>query len=206
MKWIFYLIIFLFSTSTIFAQKNADSNQLSRNSSQLRFKIFLIDGGVFHGSTMNKKIYIVTEFARIKLRLSEVDSVEIGILPDYHKEKRILKLIKQLYTVNEEDKSRAYKKLISMNIGALPVIRNYIVKDTVHGPQSTDHGQFNAVNVLKELVTKYKVSKDFMDRDIVYMHSGFKMRGIFTLKKKRAFIKFGRFVFLREEMRKIVFE
>lgn len=214
MKKLFLLftVHYTLFTITVQSQVKTINEQQAKNDGQLKYKIILKDSGIFHGSTIDKKIYIVTAYARINLKLSEIDSVEIGILPYYLKEKKILSLLKQLDSDNKEKKEKAYKKLISMRIGALPVIRNYINKDTVRNRNTIVKSRMSAAGnkytpeeVLNELETKYKVNRDFIDRDIIYMHTNFKIGGIFTVRKKRALIKFGKFVFPRDEIKKIIF-
>ena len=184
------------------------------DSDEIRFNVIFKDGSIFHGSRKDKLAYIVTEYSEVKIKLSDIDTVEIGILPYYMKEDKIVRLLREIACNAPTDtaiKRRCYDKLISMKIGALPIIRKYIEDETLFGIKndSADGNcmqcHYNAANVLKALIAKYKVSKNFMDKDIIYLHSGFKIGGIFTNKKRRALIKFGGFTFPREGVKRIIF-
>ena len=169
----------------------------------IKYKIILKDGGIFNGIMHNTTLYAVTEFAVLNVRLTDMDSVEIGILPDFRHETKIYNLLMKLSFGSDDDRRKAYEKLIRNNIGTIPIVRNYIdnqenkkqvIKDTKYTPE----------NVLNGLMKKYNTDRNFTDKDVIYMHSNYKLGGILSVKKKRALLRFNKFTFSREAVRKII--
>jgi hypothetical protein len=171
----------------------------------LRFDVIMRDGGVFHGAVPgDKTVYIVTEYARMKLTCEEIDSVETGILPAYSREKKIRRMLKELGSEDMKLKEEAYNRLMNEKAGALPVIRHYIKesgeKDTV-----SSKDKYTPVNVLKLLLAKFRLEGDFPERDIIYMNKNFRLGGVFTMKRRIDLIKFGRYEFERGDIKEIIF-
>jgi hypothetical protein len=206
MKYIrvFTILLIVNCSLFIFHCSGAQVNQV--DSGKIIYKIILKDGGVFNGSTENKKVYIITEFARLKIFLWDLDSVDIGILPDFDREKKIVKMLMRLSSESCRDKAclvSTYNKILALNIEALPVIRNYIENSEIKKPANISD-TLTPENALQHLMIKYKTDRNFVDRDILYMHQSFKLGGIMTVKKKRALIRFDNFAFPREDIKKII--
>ena len=204
------LIIILFTIPfSLFAINSLFANANEVDSSKIVFKIKLKSGEIYNGSIDNKQIYVITEFARLSVSLWEIDSVEIGILPDFYREKKIVNMLDKLSSGNIESRRKIYNKIISLNIGALPIIRNYIdnqpPKVTVKPYNSEILTDIRTPeNALQDLMHKYRIDRDFVDKDVLYMHQNYKIGGIITTKKKRAQIRFNNYIFPREDIMKII--
>jgi len=180
---------------------SAKGNKVDSN--KVIYKVILKEGGVFNGSTNNKEVYVITQYARLKIYIWDIDSVDIGILPDYDREKKIIKTLVHLSSGNIESKRNIYNKIISLNIGALPIIRNYVDNSGIK-KSANPSDTLTPENALQHLMLKYRLDRNFVDRDIVYLHQSFKLGGILTVKKKRALIRFDNFAFSRDEIKKII--
>lgn len=173
------------------------------DSSKVIYKVILKNGGVFNGSTDNKQLYVVTDYARLTIYLWDIDSVDFGILPDYSREMKIVKLLTKLNTGNKASKIFIYNKLLSSKIGALPIIRNYIKIKPQANIHTDPSDMLTPENLLKDLMHKYQVDSSFIDKDIICMQR-FKIGGILFVKKRRALLKFDNFVFPRDEIKKLI--
>jgi hypothetical protein len=135
--------------------------------------------------------------------MSNFDSLEIGIMPDYYRERKIIKFLKSINGTNSERKEQLHEKFMSMKLGCLPVIRKYIEDSMAIKDLKQDDRIFLEKNY-EELMLKFKVNRNFSERDIAYMSNKFRMSGIFTVKKKRAFIKLGGLIIPRQDIKKII--
>jgi hypothetical protein len=191
----FIILIFCFNCNLLYSQ--ADRNEI-------KYKIYLKDGGIFQGACNDKFVYIVTEYSTIKTQLSELDSIQVGILPYYLMENKINKYLMQLNSHENSARQKAYDNLISMPVGALPEIRRFI-KTNPGTDNNNNEIKYTPQNIFNILTAKYKLNKDFMEMDLIYLNSNFKVGGIFSVRKRMALIKLGSYTIPRENIIKIIF-
>lgn len=168
----------------------------------IKYKIILKNGESFLNSTPNLNIYLVSSFGRLRFGLAEFDSIEIGVLPDFKKEDKIIRILKGLEDKDKKIKDKSYEKILMMKISALPIIRNYLDYSGYNKNEFRD--KYCPVNVFEELLKKYNLERDFLDIDIVYLNQNFKLGGYVSVKKKRAILRFNKLIFPRDEVKKII--
>jgi hypothetical protein len=198
MKRLIFLGLILILAASVSA-----SDSIKRKNNPVKYHVILKDSITFNNAVNDRTIYLITEFARIKVMLSEIDSVEIGIIPDFHNEQKIINLLLALNSDNPEVRNNSFKKLKELNINALPIIRNYIEYAESKKISSYKY-EYNPQSAFNELIQKYKVRRDFVDKDLIYLHDGFKLAGILSVKKSKAFLKLGSLKLQRENLNKII--
>ena len=198
MKRLVLLIFILILANSLSAQ-----DSLKKIPKDVKYKVFLRDSSTFIFSVSNRTVYLITEYARIKLILSDIDSIDIGIVPDFRNEQRIVNLLLKLNSDDTITRKSSFEKILKLNFSALPVIRNYI-DYSADKNKPTDNDKYSQESALAELMKKYKVKRDFPERDIVYMNEGFRLGGFLSVKKKRSVIKFGKLILPREDVKKIL--
>jgi len=169
MKKLIIMLAFVIAGLSVNAQKE-----------KIELKLSLRDGNVVSGTSSSITVVSLnTDYGKLEIPVKNVSSLEFGITPDNDNKGKIINLIKQMNDPAEEKRQAAYDELIKMNIGAIPVINDYIYGTEYQPSEYTDYTPDAAFNEMKNL---YGVDESFNDKDIVKIDYEYTMGGTFALK------------------------
>lgn len=167
---ILFVIFFLFHCDLSFSQ----------GKSKIEFNLTLRDGSVVTGTSSITKVDLATDYGKLEIPIKNVTSIDVGIKANSAEKDKIIKLLSQLSNSNEEMRNSAYAELGEMGIGAIPVISRFIYSDKYDPAAYTGS---SPENVLSELSSKFGLSGDFSEKDIVAIDYQFTMGGDFPFEK-----------------------
>src|SRR5688572_9591549 len=97
-------------------------------SQEAEFRLTLRDGNIMTGTSKINNVSLQTAYGKLEIPIKNVTSIELGIAPSKEKDKIIL-LLKQLSNSDEKMATGAYEELLKMDIGAIPVINDYLFSE-----------------------------------------------------------------------------
>lgn len=152
----------------------------SQGKSKIEFNLTLRDGSVVTGTSTITKVDLATDYGRLEIPIKNVTSIDVGIKANSADKDKILKLLNQLSNTNEQMRSSAFAELSEMGIDAIPIISQFIYSDKYDPSAYTDN---SPENILSELSSKFGISADFSEKDIVAIDYQFTMGGDFPFEK-----------------------
>ncbi len=126
-------IIPLFISISIFSQ------------SKTEFTLTLKDGNIVTGTTKTSNIVLITDYGKLDIPIKNVSSITLGVHPDNSLKSTIVTLVKQLQSIVEEDRKKAYNQLVNLKIGAIPVIEEVLYSVTDETPIHHDYSLTTAL-------------------------------------------------------------
>ncbi len=148
--------------------------------SKTEFNLTLRDGSNVTGTSTITKVDLATDYGKLEIPIKNVSSIDVGVKANAADKDKISKLLNQLSNTNEQMRSSAYSELNEMGIEAIPVIRNFIYSEKYDPALYTEN---SPENVLNELSSKFGISSDFSEKDIVAIDFQFAMGGDFPFEK-----------------------
>jgi hypothetical protein len=173
---------------------------VSYSQSKTQFTLTLKDGDVVTGITKISKISLITDYGKLEIPIKNVNSIEIGLHPDNSLKSEIKKVADQLNNTNKEMRASAYKSLIEMEAGAIPVIENIMYSLEYSSGEYTEYTLSNAINELK---ANYNVKSNYKTRDVVSIDYEHNMGGVYTFKTIELKTEYGTLNIPREKIEKI---
>lgn len=165
-KLFLYLILFL-GAITLFAQSKE----------KVEFRLTLRDGNIVTGTTKVTGVSLVTDYGKLDIPIKNVSSVELGITPNKANADKITNSLKMLSNANEQIRSNAYNDLVKQDIGAIPIISDFIGNEKYEHSANVDYTPEGALN---ELMATYNIKDGFSSKDIVSIDNEYTMGGSYT--------------------------
>ncbi|MBP7497683.1 MAG: hypothetical protein KA792_08485 [Bacteroidales bacterium] len=172
-------------------------NSFSQDTTKLKYKLIFSNKDTLIGTTNNRTIYLLTDFAKLKFLLSEIDTVEFGIMPLFHKEKKINNLLFE-FENNKLSYKFVFNKISGFGVRVLPIVKSYFTNNNYQNKTLQND------SLMTELLNKYDIAKDFNDKDILSIYKQFKVAGYFSFNKNRILIKFKNTKINRNNLKKII--
>lgn len=164
------------------------------------FTLTLKDGNVVTGTTGVKEITLITSYGKLEIPIKNVSSITLGIHPAESERKKIESLVKQLHTSNEEMRESAYKSIIELPMGAVPVLEELSYSGTYLAAEFTDYTLSNAINELKVV---HNVAPDYSTEDVVSIDYIYNMGGKYSFNSVELKTEYGTLNIPRTKINKI---
>lgn len=174
-------------TLTLFAQ------------SKTEFMVTLRDGNIVTGTAKVTEINLITPYGKLTLPIKNVTSIELGIHTDLTQKEKINTLAKQLLNSTEEIRSKAFNELISLPIGAIPVLDEIVIYGNYEPSEYSDYTLTAALNELK--IAHGVVS--FKSNDEVLIDFEYKMGGEYSFQNLELKTLYGTLTIPQEKILKI---
>jgi hypothetical protein len=146
----------------------------------VELKLTLRDGNIVSGSSKLEKVSLVTDYGKLEIPVKNVTALDIGISPDKGGSEKIINLVKQLSSSNEQMRKNAYDELSKSGISAIPVISEFINSSAFESSTYTD---YTAESVLSDLQATFNVSDGYSSKDVVSIDYEYSMGGIYDFQK-----------------------
>jgi len=172
----------------------------AQDKNQAEVRITLRDGSLFNGSTNLPTVDLVTKYGKLTIPFASVSYIEVGITPDKANESKIIDLISKLSNESIDIRKAAYEELIQKNVGAIPVISNYIYSEKY---QPVSFTEFTVDGALTELKGKYSIDDNFNEEDIISIDYQYLMGGTYSFKSIDLKTEFGTLAIPKDKMKKI---
>lgn len=185
------LMVILFSVTTFFAfgQKAVD------------MKLYLRDGNILSGKTKIASVEVETKYGKIVVPIKDLNLVELGIPVNEKDKSNIIAKLKKLQDADEKTAETLYKELITLSIGAIPIIDDFLFSDGYNS--EAYNSSYNPDNVLSELKSLYNVNGSYSKNDVVYFDNDFKIGGTYNFKSISLTTEYGSLKIPREKIEKI---
>ncbi len=151
----------------------------AQNKSAVEFKLSLRDGSVISGTSQINSVELNTSYGKLIFPMKNVSSITFGVQPDKANKEKYRKMLNELNNPTETNRKKAYSDICTSGIGAIPVIEE-LLSDSAYVPSTYD--EFTGENALNELKSKYNVTDQFTDDDIITIDNIYKMGGICSIK------------------------
>jgi hypothetical protein len=169
MKKLFVLFVAMFFAMSVFPQKG-----------KVELKLTLRDGNVISGTSESiSTVTLSTDWGKLEIPIKDVSSLEFGITADASNKSKIINLVTQMNDAAEEKRQAAYDELVKLEIGAIPVLNDYIYGNDYTSSEYTDYTPEGA---LEDLKSTYGVEDGFNDKDIVMINYEYTIGGTFSIK------------------------
>jgi len=172
----------------------------AQNKNQADVRITLRDGSVFNGSTNLPTVDLVTKYGKLTIPFASVSYIEVGITPDKADESKIIDLVSKLSNESVDVRKAAYEELIKKNVGAIPIISNYIYSEKYQPSEATE---YTVDGALSELKSKYEIDDNYSEEDIVSIDYQYIMGGTYSFKSIDLKTEFGTLAIPKDKMKKI---
>lgn len=129
--------------------------------------LHLKNGDVISGKSDLREISFKTDYGNLKLPVSDVNSINIGLQNSEFDKARLLDLLDKLDSGTEKDKEHAFDEIIKMNEGSIPFIKSYIGNS-----KEKESRNDLSVHVLFEvMLAKYNIKRNYNIYDEIF-HNG----------------------------------
>lgn len=195
-----FKIKFIAETITLIFFVNFFNLCFSQGKSKTEFNLTLRDGSIVTGTSTINKVDLTTDYGKLEIPIKNVISIEVGIKASVAEKDKIFKLLAQLSNTNEQMRTSAYNELNEMGIGAIPVISQFIYSEKYDPAAYTEN---SPENILNELSSKFGISGDFSEKDIVAIDYQFTMGGDFPFEKIDLKTEYGNLSIPKNKIKKI---
>ncbi|HNW98021.1 MAG TPA: hypothetical protein PKK00_06390 [Bacteroidales bacterium] len=169
MKKTLFVLIAIFISLSTFAQKE-----------KIELKLTLRDGNVVSGTSASiSTVSLNTDWGKLEIPIKDVSSLEFGINPDVANKSKIINMVKAMNVADETKRQAAYDELVKMDIGAIPIIDEYIYSNEYTTSEYTD---YTAEAAVSEMKSTYGVDEGYNAKDIVTINYEYNIGGIFSIK------------------------
>jgi len=182
------LVFFVASAFTSFSQNKT------------QFTLTLKDGNVVTGITKTASVTLTTDYGKLEIPVKNINTIELGLHPDNSLKDAIKKLAIQLNNSNEDMRSGAYKSLIAMKQGAIPVAEDVLYSANYNVGEYSDYTLTNAINELK---ANYNVTSNYKTKDVVNLDYEYNIGGTYNFKSIELKTDYGTLNIPREKIKKI---
>lgn len=190
MKKILFVAVLFFGAITVFAQSKE----------KVEFRLTLRDGNIVTGSTKVASVSLITDYGKLDIPIKNVSSIEMGITPNKVNIDKITNSLKLLSDANEQVRSNAYSDLVKQDIGAIPIISDYIGNEKYEPSANNDYTPEGAMN---ELMTTYNIKDGFATKDVVSIDNEYTMGGSYSFTTINLVTEFGTLDIPRNKIERI---
>ncbi|MEI6853504.1 MAG: hypothetical protein WCL06_11700 [Bacteroidota bacterium] len=143
------------------------------------YRLMLRDGNVISGTSQIDNISLVTKWGKLDIPLKDISELQLGVTPETSSKDKIKALVIDLNNATLDIRKKAYESLITLNMGCIPVLEDYINSSEFSASLNDD---YNASMALKELKSLYNYTDDTQNEDIVVTGDGYRIGGSINLK------------------------
>ncbi len=146
---------------------------------QTDYRLTLRDGNIITGTSQIDNINLQTQWGKLDIPLKDINELILGVSPETSSKDKIKALVIDLNNATLDIRKKAYESLISMNIGCIPVLDEYINSPEFSASLNDD---YNAPMALSELKSSYNYTDDTETEDIIVTGNGYRIGGTLNLK------------------------
>jgi hypothetical protein len=158
----------------------ASALSLTAQNKDPEVKLTLRDGNTITGTSKMGNVVLITAYGKLDIPIKNVSSIEVGLPSDKSQEEKVINLVKQLGSSNEEMRKNAYTEVTKLSIGCIPVLNDYLSSGKYQPAEYTD---FTPESALSELMAIYNIGADYSDKDVITVDYTYTMGGTYDFKK-----------------------
>jgi hypothetical protein len=131
----------------------------------------LRNGNIVTGISNLEKVVFKTNYGELIIPINDIQSIDFGLISSIQIKNKVEALLDLLQNSNEIESEKFFKKLIEVEITALPILEAFLDDDQCAFPE------FGVEAIIEAIKSKYNV-QDYITEDIVSLASGdYKMPG-----------------------------
>ena len=163
-------------------------------------KLTLRDGTFVVGTSKLETISLVTPYGKLEIPVKNVSAISVGIATDKSQQEKVISLVKQVQSQEEEARKTAYQEITKLPIGCVRLLADFLQSDKYQPAEFTDYTPDGALN---ELMAAHNLTPDFSDTDVVSIDFNDTISGVFGFTKLDLTTAYGALSIPKEKIKKI---